>query len=67
MSPESRFHISVPDDALALLHHKLADARFPDELSDAGWGYGVPLSDVKRLVHGCTWVALLSLSVGVLD
>jgi Epoxide hydrolase N terminus len=50
MSPESRFQISVPDEALALLHRKLADARFPDELSDVGWDYGVPLSDVKRLV-----------------
>ena len=50
MSSETRFQISVPDDALALLHRKLADSRFPDELSDAGWDYGVPLSDVKRLV-----------------
>ena len=51
MSSETRFQISVPDDALALLRRKLADARFPDELSDAGWDYGVPLSDVKRLVN----------------
>jgi Epoxide hydrolase N terminus len=51
MSLESRFQISVPDDALALLQRKLADVRFPDELSDAGWDYGVPLSDVKRLVN----------------
>ena len=51
MSSETRFQISVPDDALALLRRKLADARFPDELSDARWDYGVPLSDVKRLVN----------------
>jgi Epoxide hydrolase N terminus len=51
MSLESRFQISVPDDALALLQRKLADVRFPDELGDAGWDYGVPLSDVKRLVN----------------
>jgi hypothetical protein len=51
MSLESRFQISVPDDALALLQYKLADVRFPDELSDAGWDYGAPLSDVKRLVN----------------
>jgi Epoxide hydrolase N terminus len=51
MSSESPFQISVPDDALALLHRKLSDARFPDELNDAGWDYGVPLSDVKRLVN----------------
>jgi hypothetical protein len=61
MSPESRFQISVPEDALALLHRKLADANFPDEVSDAGWDYGVPLSDVKRLVNkwkgGYDWQA----------
>ena len=54
MSSESRFQISVPDDALALLRRKLTDARFPDELSDVGWesawDYGSLLSDVKRLV-----------------
>ena len=50
MSLESRFQISVPDEALNLLQRKLADVRFPDELSDADWDYGVPLSDVKRLV-----------------
>ncbi len=50
MSPESQFQISVPDDAIALLQRKLADVRFPDELSDAGWDYGAPLSDIKRLV-----------------
>jgi len=37
----------VPDHALSLLHRKLSDARFPDEVDDAGWDYGVPLSDVK--------------------
>jgi len=51
MSPESSFQISVPDDDLALLQRKLADVRFPDELSDAGWDYGAPLPDVKRLVN----------------
>lgn len=50
MSSESRFQISVHEDALALLQRKLADVRLPDELSDAGWDYGAPLSDVKRLV-----------------
>jgi Epoxide hydrolase N terminus len=50
MPPETSFQIAVPDDALALLARKLADARFPDELNDAGWDYGVPISDVRRLV-----------------
>ena len=51
MSTESPFQISVSDSALVLLHRKLADSHFPDELNDAGWDYGVPLSDVKRLVN----------------
>ena len=51
MTSETRFQISVQVEALALLHRKPADARFPDELSDASWDYGVPLSDVKRLVN----------------
>ena len=51
MSLESRFQISVPDHAINFLHRKLADVSFPDELSDADWDYGVPLSDVKRLVN----------------
>ena len=50
MPSEAPFQISVPDDALALLRRKLSDARFPDEIDDAGWDYGVPLSDLKRLV-----------------
>ncbi len=50
MSSESHFQISVPDDAIALLRRKLADAHFPDEVSDAGWDSGAPLSDMKRLV-----------------
>ena len=48
---ETPFQISVPDDALALLRRKLSDARFPDEIDDVGWDYGVPLSDLKRLVN----------------
>jgi epoxide hydrolase-like protein len=51
MSLEARFQISVPDDALALLQRKLVDTRFPDELTDAGWDYGAPVSDLKRLVN----------------
>ena len=47
---EAPFQISVSDDALALLRRKLSDARFPDEIDGAGWDYGVPLSNLKRLV-----------------
>ncbi|KAI0259493.1 Alpha/Beta hydrolase protein [Gloeopeniophorella convolvens] len=50
MSTERPFRIAVSDDALALLKRKLNDARFPDEVDEAAWDYGVPLADVKRLV-----------------
>ncbi|KAA1473718.1 alpha/beta-hydrolase [Dentipellis sp. KUC8613] len=49
-SPEVPFTIAIPDDALALLQQKLALTRLPDELDAAGWAYGAPLADVRRLV-----------------
>ena len=49
-STERPFKISIPDAALDLLHKKLELVRFPDELEGAGWDYGSPLADVKRLV-----------------
>jgi len=48
--PETPFKIAVPDEQLELLRKKLALVRFPDELEDAGWEYGAPLADIKRLV-----------------
>jgi len=33
MSAEQTFHISVPDEALALLKCKLEDTRLPDEVN----------------------------------
>lgn len=50
MTAEQPFKISVSDDQLALLRKKLDIATFPDELDGAGWEYGVPLADIKRLV-----------------
>lgn len=50
MSTVTPYTISVPDSALAVLSQKLSTARFPDELDEAGWDYGAPLTDVKRLV-----------------
>jgi len=47
------FNIAVPDAQLEQLHQKLEQAAFPDELDEAGWGMGVPLSEMKRLVT--TW------------
>ena len=44
------YNISVPEEKLASLAQKLSSATFPDELDDAGWDYGAPLADIKRLV-----------------
>ncbi|KAL0567476.1 hypothetical protein V5O48_014511 [Marasmius crinis-equi] len=46
----SEFKISVSDDALKILKQKLELTRLPDEIDDAGWDYGAPLSDIKRLI-----------------
>jgi len=47
---EIPFTIAVPDSSLKLLQEKLALITLPDELEDAGWEYGAPLSDIRRLV-----------------
>ncbi|KAI3618595.1 epoxide hydrolase [Moniliophthora roreri] len=44
------FKINVSDESLELLAKKLALTRLPDEIEDAGWDYGVPLQDIRRLV-----------------
>lgn len=43
------FKIAIPDAKLDRLKQKLALTDFPDELEEAGWDYGTPLADVKRL------------------
>ncbi|KAF9233469.1 Alpha/Beta hydrolase protein [Melanogaster broomeanus] len=48
---EAPFSISVSAQQLETLQEKLQLANFPDELDDAGWTYGVPLADIKRLVQ----------------
>ncbi|KAF8802595.1 alpha/beta-hydrolase [Phlegmacium glaucopus] len=47
---EVSFSIAVPDERLSILQQKLALTTFPDELEDAGWDYGAPLADIRRLV-----------------
>jgi len=47
---EQPFRINVPDSKLELLAKKLELAELPDELEEAGWAYGVPLTDIQRLV-----------------
>ncbi|KAI0734749.1 Alpha/Beta hydrolase protein [Fomitopsis betulina] len=47
---EQPFTLAVPDADLEVLRKKLDIARWPDELENAGWEYGAPLTDVERLV-----------------
>lgn len=47
---ETPFKIAVPDESILLLQQKLALTTLPDELDEAGWDYGAPLADVRRLV-----------------
>ncbi|KAG7090343.1 hypothetical protein E1B28_009463 [Marasmius oreades] len=59
----STFKISVPEDSISSLKQKLELTRLPDELDEARWDYGVPLSDIRRLVarwkDGYDWKRLL--------
>lgn len=50
MSGIRPFTLSISDARLQQLQQKLALATFPDELEDAEWEHGAPLSDIKRLV-----------------
>lgn len=43
------FAVNVPDAELVQLYQKLDLTRWPDELEGAGWSYGAPLADIKRL------------------
>lgn len=49
MAPLTPYTVAVPDERLRNLQAKLELAEFPDELDAAGWDYGVPLADIKRL------------------
>jgi hypothetical protein len=55
------FNLYVPEQDLNLLQQKLSLTRLPDELEEAEWHYGAPLTDVKRLVNhwrnGFNWRA----------
>lgn len=45
------FKIDVPEADLRDLQDRLARTRWPDELPDAGWEYGVPVDDLKQLAE----------------
>ena len=49
MASVTPFKLAMSNDRLDALHRKLELTEFPDELDDAGWDYGAPLADVKRL------------------
>jgi len=61
MNSEVPFKISVSDEKITQLKAKLDAVTFPDELEDAGWAYGAPLTDIKRIVarwqNGFDWRA----------
>lgn len=49
MASVTPFKLAMSNDRLDALHRKLELTEFPDELDGAGWDYGAPLADVKRL------------------
>ncbi len=44
------FQIQVDDSILQDLHHRLEQTRFPDQIEDAGWDYGIPVDYLRELV-----------------
>lgn len=51
MPPIHPYHIAVPHTKIERLHQKLNLSDLPDELEDAGWAYGAPLADVRRIAE----------------
>jgi epoxide hydrolase len=45
------FRVAIPQADLDDLRERLARTRWPDELPDAGWKYGVPLAYAEELVE----------------
>jgi pimeloyl-ACP methyl ester carboxylesterase len=43
------FQIAIPDAELDDLRQRLRSARWPDELPDVGWDYGIPLRETQEL------------------
>jgi pimeloyl-ACP methyl ester carboxylesterase len=46
-----RFRIAIPDAALEDLRARLARTRWPDEVNDDAWSYGMSLPVLRRLVE----------------
>jgi hypothetical protein len=49
LDSEKPFQISIPSSELDTLKQRLELTRLAHEVDDAGWDYGVPLSEVQRL------------------
>jgi len=45
----SPFELNVPDELLRETRTKLENARFPDELENAGWEDGTSTTEIRRL------------------
>ena len=45
------FRVSIPDSDLDDLRNRLDRTRWPDELPDVGWDYGVPRGYLRELAH----------------
>jgi microsomal epoxide hydrolase len=45
----SAFRVDIPQAELDDLRRRLDTTRWPDELPDAGWDYGIPLAYLKEL------------------
>jgi pimeloyl-ACP methyl ester carboxylesterase len=63
-SPDETIHpfrVDIPQDALDDLYERLDRTRWPDELPDVGWAYGVPRDYLTRLAaywrHEYDWRA----------
>ncbi|KUJ67123.1 epoxide hydrolase [Streptomyces albus subsp. albus] len=45
------FRVAIPESELEDLRGRLDRTRWPDELPDVGWAYGVPLGYLRELAH----------------
>ena len=43
------FTFRVPSGAISSLHERLDDTRWPDEVNDDAWGWGIPLATMKQI------------------
>jgi pimeloyl-ACP methyl ester carboxylesterase len=49
--PIEQFQIRVDDSVLDDLHERLARTRFPDQIENTGWKYGIPIDYLRELVE----------------